>query len=403
MANVCERNNAGTTGALKYGIAKYGFIKDFQGQLDQFNFLLRGTGRICSRMELDSIVDSLTPIYWDYKGHDKYLGKPIDEKYRSYLVLDSGCKTAAGDSILGLFVKNTKNGTYTGVTWGTFWSLRQEIVLLTRCRMGPILFPSIDSRRAFLASIASRALPEAWNFGPDDPPGDLPILKSYVENTFIKLLREASRGREESIIYSRDGLHILFNTNLPDTFGNDILIVADVKRKVNGEEYYENPRMSTEGIRGRRQIGFPDAVIPAPASFFDDVNEVIFQSSWVIDDSFDHLFHIIQDNRARFPIEYQNRAAEDVAQDLEKAIRMAVRMAKRNYKYIAPMYRPQMDRIQLLMPIYLSGNYRNAPDFALVLTPEAGYYVPETIFPLRIAYQNARLIAMPNEVWLKAF
>ena len=53
------------------------------------------------------------------------------------------------------------------------------------------------------------------------------------------------------------------------------------------------------------------------------------------------------------------------------------------------------------MPIYLSGSYRKAPDFALVLTPDDGIYVPETILSIEMAYQDARLIAMPDESWLR--
>ena len=203
------------------------------------------------------------------------------------------------------------------------------------------------------------------------------------------------------IVYSADGQHILFNTNLPDTFGNDILILAEVRKKSNGEEYYENPVMNKSGIYGRRQYGFKDEAKPEPATFFEDVNEVIFQSGWQIDANFDHLFHIIQDNRSRFPKEYQGKNPAEVAGDLEKAIELAKRMAKRNFKYIAPMYRPQKNGIQLLMPIYLNGSYKHAPDFALVLTPEDGIYLPETILPIEGAYQNARLIAMPDEAWLK--
>ena len=53
------------------------------------------------------------------------------------------------------------------------------------------------------------------------------------------------------------------------------------------------------------------------------------------------------------------------------------------------------------MPIYLNGRYKQAPEFALVLTAEDGIYRPETILPIEGAYQNARLIAMPDEAWLK--
>ena len=159
--------------------------------------------------------------------------------------------------------------------------------------------------------------------------------------------------------------------------------------------------MNKSGIYGRRQYGFKDEAKPEPATFFEDVNEVIFQSGWQIDANFDHLFHIIQDNRSRFPKEYQGKNPAEVAGDLEKAIELAKRMAKRNFKYIAPMYRPQKNGIQLLMPIYLNGSYKQAPDFALVLTPEDGIYLPETILPIEGTYQNARLIAMPDEAWLK--
>ena len=70
---------------------------------------------------------------------------------------------------------------------------------------------------------------------------------------------------------------MLFNTNLPDTFGNDIVIMADVRKKVNGEEYYENPSMFLPGLKGKRQYGFSDDANPVPATFFEDVNEVIFR------------------------------------------------------------------------------------------------------------------------------
>ena len=387
--------------ASKWGIAKFGYIKDFAGQINQFNHLLEGTGVVLTRQQLDSHVDVIEPVYWDIKCRDKFCGNPIEERYRAFKVIPTMYKTASGEDIYGMFVRNTKFGSWEGVIWGTYRSLRKETALLAMPKIGPIVFMTKEQRREFLANIASRAIPEPWSFGPVAGQEEYPILRSYLENTFVKLQKEAAAGKERKLVYSADGTHILFNTNLPDTFGNDLLILTDVRRKANGEEYYENPRMSTDGIRGRRQLGFPDDAEPAPASFFEDVNEVIFQSSWKIDDSFDHLDHIIQDNRSRFPKTYQGKAAEDVAQDLEKAIRMAVRMAKRNFKYIAPMYRPQQDRIQLLMPIYLSARYNKTPDFALVLTPEDGIYVPETILPIMGAYQNARLIAMPDEAWLR--
>ena len=66
------------------------------------------------------------------------------------------------------------------------------------------------------------------------------------------------------------------------------------------------------------------------------------------------------------------------------------------------MYRPQDNKIQLLMPIYLKGSYSSMPDFALILTPDKEHqlYSPETILPLDAVYQDARLIAKPDDTWL---
>lgn len=64
------------------------------------------------------------------------------------------------------------------------------------------------------------------------------------------------------------------------------------------------------------------------------------------------------------------------------------------------MYYPRKHRIQLLMPIYLELDSNSLPDFALVLTPSDNSYIPETILELEEVYQDARLIAKPDESWL---
>ena len=54
------------------------------------------------------------------------------------------------------------------------------------------------------------------------------------------------------------------------------------------------------------------------------------------------------------------------------------------------------------MPIFLHGTYNTSPDFALVLQadPEHQMYIARTILDLETGYQNARLIAKPDESWL---
>lgn len=384
-----------------YGLKKFGYISNYSTQLAQFNHLLQGTGKTLKAYEVDALVDGLSTTNLNSFGCNNFHGAPIDEEHANYKVINTGVKTTSGEDIVGLFVRNRKRGSFEGVTWTTWRGIRMEITLISKPHMGDIYFASKDAFDNFLKSVAESAVPEPWNFSSNTSVCKYPILRSYLENIFCKLCREAAEGKENKVVYSTDRQHVLFNTNLPDTFGNDILILAEVRKKSNGEEYFENPSMSKSGIYGRRQYKFADDAKPEPATFFEDVNEVIFQPNWQIDSNFEHLFHIIQDNRSRFPKEYQEKNPIEVAGDLEKAIELAKRMAKRNFKYIAPMYRPQKNCIQLLMPIYLSGSYKQTPDFALVLTPENGLYIPETILPIEGAYQNARLIAMPDEAWLR--
>ena len=392
------KKNGNTTA---FGIKKFGYISDFKSSVAQFNHLLQGTGQSVTSTEIDSIVDGVTPVNLNSFGCDNHYSKPVSDEFAAYRMVRTGRKTASGDEIVGLFVRNKKYKSYEGVTWTTRRGVKHEVDLFGKLRIGEIVFANKNAYEKFLEDIASNAVAEPWSFSNRPSACKYPILKSYLENIFGKLRKETQAGATNKIVQSADGHYILFNTNLPDTFGRDILIMAEVRKKVNGEEYFENPSMFTKGVSEMRRLGFSVENTPQPATFFEDVNEVIFQSSWTIDSSFEHLDHIIQDNRSRFPKEYQEKDPIRVAGDLEQGINMAVRMAKRNFKYIAPMYRPQKDCIQMLMPIYLNGSYREAPDFALVLTPDNGIYIPETILPIDGAYQNARLIAMPDEAWLR--
>ena len=169
----------------------------------------------------------------------------------------------------------------------------------------------------------------------------------------------------------------------------------------NGDEYFIRPTISN-GNLAQLKAGFSKSDNPAPPEFFQDVRDVVFQTSWAVDEDFESYRHIIEQRLYRFPIEYRDKSTDELARKLKDAIDFAITLAKRNYKFVVPMYRPQIDAIQLLMPIYLSGSFRRSPDFALVLTPNPVHeiYEPETILPLNAVYKNARLIAKPDETWL---
>jgi hypothetical protein len=140
--------------------------------------------------------------------------------------------------------------------------------------------------------------------------------------------------------------------------------------------------------------------------FFTTIEQFIFYADKNIDMDYDNLLHIVEERNVRWPMEYQKYYEQGnflkIANDLQSAIHNARIIAKRNYKYVVPQYRPTKDTLQFLMPIYLSGDYESSADFALVLDYDdnAGYYVPRNLLNLDVAYNNARLIAKPEETWL---
>ena len=83
---------------------------------------------------------------------------------------------------------------------------------------------------------------------------------------------------------------------------------------------------------------------------------------------------------------------------LDGAIRSAQERVRRNYKAAIPQY--YRGRLQLLLPICLS-NPRQA-DLALVVERHgSSFYRSATCLTLDQAFNNARLIAKPDQDWLQ--
>lgn len=82
---------------------------------------------------------------------------------------------------------------------------------------------------------------------------------------------------------------------------------------------------------------------------------------------------------------------------LQGTINDAVRRIKRNYKTAVPQYYD--GRLQLLLPLCLTSK-ANA-DLALVIEKVNNVYRASTCLTLDMAINNARLIAKPDDEWLK--
>lgn len=392
---------AQTSNASKPGILKLGYVTNLKTCKAELNEMLPDEQQV-STTELNSIVDNAAIVYMNKYGYEKERdGSAIPQDKATYLYFHTGLTDKNGKAIIGWFERKPKDPVFKGVTWGDKATLDAKIRMSKMFRLGELGFDRETDGLAFLEDIAVNTIPETWSFKNKTSPINHPILKSYIENTFDVLKKEHEKGVPNKLVYSKDGKHLVFNTNLLDKYFHEILIVVEVRRLQDGSEMLVNPRRVRKELE-LLKLGFPRDTKPEQPRFFEKVEEVIYQPTWAIDKDFDKFTHIIDERRNRFPADMQNASSDELGRKLDDAITFAVAIAQRNYKFIVPMYRPQTGKIQLLMPIYLKGTYSCKPDFALILTPdkENEYYTPETILPLDAVYQNARLIAKPDDTWL---
>ncbi|MCQ2274484.1 MAG: DUF3825 domain-containing protein [Bacteroidales bacterium] len=307
---------------------------------------------------------------------------------------------STNETIYVWFTKNTR-GKFEGIDFGSKNDFQTSLKNRQQFFVGRMGFENLNQCNEFLKRLEDKTMDEPWDYSKKNESGFVfPILKSYLEYEVERLFFESEEcGYENKIVYNKDETYGLFNTNLIDKFGHDLMIVGEVM-KSGGKSYLINLQMISSKLTLKRmQFVEPD---PQPPQFFSDVNEIVFHCDWDIDNSIERYEHIIESRIERFPEKYRELSTDELGNKLDNAIDFARRIAQRNYKFIVPMYYPEKKRIQLLMPIYLESVYASRPDFALVLHPniEETIYSPKTILGLDEVYQDARLIAKPEESWL---
>lgn len=386
------------------GLLRIGYVANLRGgaYLKELQEALSGTDEEPTSQKIREIVNNAEILLLNGSGYPKdAAGRLVPASRVAYKAFDTGYDTATGEDLYGWFERDKDTDRYTGVSWGTMKELRAYASIrktITKSfKMGDFYFDSLDDCQKFLDDIAKSTIPESWKFKNKPSSINHPILKMYLENIFAKLKKEGK------VVKSADGKHIIFNTNLLDKFFHALYIIADVREAADLEVYLKPIRASEESYATLRRYGFED-VHPEPPVFFDDVNEVIFNTSsdWRIDKDFTSLSHIIEQRLDRFPQQMQTKSPDQLAGKLYNAIDYALAIAQRNYKYIVPIYYPRFDSISFLMPIFLDRAYAASPDFALVLQTdkENKMYIVRTILDLEAGYQDARLIAKPDESWL---
>lgn len=224
------------------------------------------------------------------------------------------------------------------------------------------------------------AMREDWDYK-SNPIGKNPILENYIKHTFLKLYQEGKVLEQNAFS--------VFNTGLVTEYQEEIYAYfATNKRPGSIKWFFIGWRKASD----RDLIKF--TILPDNANYFDNSADLIYDTKLELRTN---INHIIEDNISRFPASLQTMDKYQLGVLLQGTINDAIRRIRRNYKTAVPQY--YAGHLQLLLPLCLSS--KAVADLALVIEKENGVYRASTCLTLDMAINNARLIAKPDDEWLK--
>lgn len=229
-------------------------------------------------------------------------------------------------------------------------------------------------------SALSNLCPEKWSFGSNS---DNVILKNYIDHTLEKVF-------DENKVIESSG-YCLFNTGLYTSFYEEIYAYFIENQNKNKQKWFLDGFYTSYQISN---IGVTEH--PQRANYFDNPSQFVFDTNCEIIPQYSHIFSD-PENFLRIPESVRESSNKILLFD--GAVKRAKQMINANYKTAVPQY--YKGKIQLLIPICLISE--NVPDLALVVSKnETGnQYLGHTCLTLDMAYNNARLIARPDSIWLK--
>ncbi len=237
-----------------------------------------------------------------------------------------------------------------------------------------------------LQNLKSLAMAEEWEYLNTPNYKPLPILYNYLFHTF-------TRVQEEGKIIEKNGL-ASFNTGLITTNQQEIFMLF--KKTIKGYSYLQFCNESDNILSKFNPL-------PERAKYFDDPSDLSFDPRLDLRVNIDH---IIDDplNFERFPADIQALPKHQLINTFNGAIEHAKKRIRRNYKTAIPQYFRgkyiPKGQLQLLLPLCLRDHTK--ADLALAVYKSDGFYSGRTCLTLDMAINNARLIAKPDDEWLKA-
>jgi hypothetical protein len=232
-----------------------------------------------------------------------------------------------------------------------------------------------------LENLKNLAIPESWDFGEGN---SNKILLNYISHTFTKI------EHEKKISFDDGNNYACFNTGLvTEHYENIFGLFMRNKKPLSKIPYF---------FIGWKKQSDQDllkfSVLPETANYFVDPSHLLYDPNLELRVDLDH---ILNDNIDRFPEELKAKGTYEVRNSLYGAIELIKKKVKINYKTAIPQYFG--GTIQLLLPLSFSDKRR--ADLALVVRKNGNFYSGRTCLTLEMAYNNARLIARPDQDWLQ--
>lgn len=229
------------------------------------------------------------------------------------------------------------------------------------------------------------AMDETWEYQYTSFDKPLPILFSYLLHTFHRI-------KDENKILEIDR-YSCFNTGLVTDNQQEIFMLF--KKSERGWYFVEFCKESDGNMAKFNRL-------PERASYFSDPSELIFDDRLPLRINIDHIIED-EDNNNRFPDEIKRLPKHQLINTFHGAIEHAKRRVKRNYKTAIPQfYRGYVvpdGQLQLLLPLCLIDTIK--ADLAFAVCKQDGFYSGRTCLTLDMAINNARLIAKPDDEWLR--
>ena len=243
-------------------------------------------------------------------------------------------------------------------------------------------FASMGPSVEWLQALAEMAEPEVWSYRLTPSPYDKPILHSYLRYTFSRL------EDEEKVKVAQSGRRAAFNTGLVTRNQEEIFAY-----------FVPNPVPAHQPWRLKAFVQATDreflenfgAALPELANYFTDPSVLLYDRRLQLHINIDHILEHME----RFPESVRDSpfVARQLVTSAESNTKKRV---YRNYKTAIPQF--YQGKVQLLLPLCLQK--ADQADLALVVSRIGDAYRGDTVLTLDMAYNNARLLARPDNEWL---